>query len=884
MVIRHNLNGMRIINMTSRRENKIQKNLEKLSSGYRVNRAADDASGLSVSEKLRVQITETDRAQLNAGEAVNLVQTTDGALQEVHELLRRMKYLAGEASNGTYEGTDRYALEAELDQCVGEIDRIAQGTRFNHIPVLRTSKEGGAEPVEPEPVWPDPINAQPTCPVPEAPAPKSPPTVQQAPISGNDFSVTASGVYEIANNFTGTITILPGLEVKLVRAPSSAALKDVSIQCGEDVDLFMENVSLTLGTNKGKNLPAISFTGKNNTLTLSGENTIINQATSPQKAMVEVNYGAGLVIGEEAGKRGTLNLKYNKASHSAAIGGSMDFSAGDITIAGGTINAICNAKCNAAIIGSGGKKRAPFDPQPGGNLHLLGGSINLVAKQAASALIGSGTGGIGIGVITVAGANITAHGAPDPTDPVEGNGAIIGAGSPSACEEIRILKGNIHVLGGEDLTPIGGGDTGTVGRILIEGDGSTRVYAETVNTGYPTTGPAIGGSSVGEIIIRGGTVEAITGEGSLGAAIGSGYGENGTSFTPVKIRVEGGDITATSGKDALGAVLGEGANTGGTDILISGGKLNLTAGEDAQGAAIGGGGANSQAQVQQGATVGISGGQVTVASGTIGSGLDDAGDLIAPATTTITGGVLKLDDPDGSLPDGVNGEDTRRVFVSGAPPKWPLKPNEEVTVTINGVEQTGKADMDGNLTLFLPYDDAPDAGPLDIEIKTASSIFQGSILVEDNHDGTMQIEFTRDAVPDNAPGPGVIVFHFGSGDSNFMVFRIQDMTAESLGIDRVSVGSVVQANDTVDKVGEAISKVSSYRGYCGAVQNRLEHTRQALSVTHQNVSDAESGIRDMDVAQGMSEMVKDDILLQSAMAMLSQANQSPEKVLALIQA
>ncbi len=124
----------------------LSKNLEKLSSGYRINRAADDAAGLAISEKMRAQITALNRAVLNAEDGKSLIQSAEGALQEVHGMLNRMVELAEQSANGTIQADDRQKVEAELEALKGEIDRISKATNFNGIKLLdgSLSSTGGS--------------------------------------------------------------------------------------------------------------------------------------------------------------------------------------------------------------------------------------------------------------------------------------------------------------------------------------------------------------------------------------------------------------------------------------------------------------------------------------------------------------------------------------------------------------------------------------------------------------------------------------------------------------------------------------------------------------------------------------------------------------------
>ena len=138
MVVQHNMqaaNANRMLGITSGAQ---AKSTEKLSSGYKINRAADDAAGLTISEKMRKQIRGLDKASSNAQDGVSSVQTAEGALTEVHSMLQRMNELAVQASNGTNsKDTDRKAIQDEIDQLNTEIDRVAETTKFNEIYLLK---------------------------------------------------------------------------------------------------------------------------------------------------------------------------------------------------------------------------------------------------------------------------------------------------------------------------------------------------------------------------------------------------------------------------------------------------------------------------------------------------------------------------------------------------------------------------------------------------------------------------------------------------------------------------------------------------------------------------------------------------------------------------
>ena len=137
MRIQHNMaaaNTNRQLGITTGR---LSKSTEKLSSGYRINRAGDDAAGLSISEKMRAQIRGLQKASTNAQDGISLIQTAEGALNETQSILQRMRELAVQAANDTNVSVDRNALQAEVAQLIDEIDRIAQNTEFNGMKLLK---------------------------------------------------------------------------------------------------------------------------------------------------------------------------------------------------------------------------------------------------------------------------------------------------------------------------------------------------------------------------------------------------------------------------------------------------------------------------------------------------------------------------------------------------------------------------------------------------------------------------------------------------------------------------------------------------------------------------------------------------------------------------
>src|SRR5205085_10628835 len=138
--IQNNVEAFNAHRNLSATEDRLATSMERLSSGYRINRAADDAAGLAISERLRGQIGGLDQAQRNAQDAVSLVQTAEGSLTEVHSMLQRMRDLAVQYKNGSLSNNDRTAIQSEVNQLASEIERIGSTAEFNGIKLLNVAQ------------------------------------------------------------------------------------------------------------------------------------------------------------------------------------------------------------------------------------------------------------------------------------------------------------------------------------------------------------------------------------------------------------------------------------------------------------------------------------------------------------------------------------------------------------------------------------------------------------------------------------------------------------------------------------------------------------------------------------------------------------------------
>ncbi|WP_078431760.1 flagellin [Metabacillus halosaccharovorans] len=287
MRINHNIQALNAYKNLSQTMGQTSKTLEKLSSGLRINRAADDAAGLAISEKMRSQIRGLETAERNSLDAISLIQTAEGALNETHSILQRMRELSVQAANGTLEDSDREAIQKEINQLTYEIDRIADTTQFNTKKLLSGSAEGRpfAEVNSSEVsyasngTWSGVVTAEPTEPAQvEIQFDKNLGSLTKAQLEGKTFTINGK-IYEI-DNTDGTSQGITGRNIavnisgwidnvgtsdanitsnitKLMNALESAVIQN---------DSQMFNVNKNLPTNAGTANDGVI---NNGTLTLS---------------------------------------------------------------------------------------------------------------------------------------------------------------------------------------------------------------------------------------------------------------------------------------------------------------------------------------------------------------------------------------------------------------------------------------------------------------------------------------------------------------------------------------------------------------------------------------------------------------------------------------
>ena len=260
MVVQHNMqaaNASRVLNVTA---NQQAKSTEKLSSGYRINRAADDAAGLSISEKMRKQIRGLDRASTNAQDGVSAVQTAEGALAEVHSMLQRMNELAVQAANGTNSSKDISAINSEISQLKTEISRIGSTTDFNGKKMLAGSGVS---------IFVGYTNA----------------TANTISIAGQSLSTVASGISSITDTTTAKSTlaqISTQIEAVSTMRSTFGAVQNRLEHTIDNLDNIVENVTAAESRIRDTDMAdeMVKFS-KNNILTQAGQSMLAqaNQST-----------------------------------------------------------------------------------------------------------------------------------------------------------------------------------------------------------------------------------------------------------------------------------------------------------------------------------------------------------------------------------------------------------------------------------------------------------------------------------------------------------------------------------------------------------------------------------------------------------------------------
>ncbi len=715
MRIQHNIMAMNAYRNYNNNTKALSKNLERLSSGYKINRAGDDAAGLAISEKMRAQITGLEAAQKNVKDGTSLVNTAEGAMQEVQDMLNRMVYLATQSSNGTYDdAVDRKNLQAEVDQLKEEINRIADSANFNGIKLM----DGSMNKTE--------------------------------GITGLD-TLSSTSVNAVQTSKLGSI--------------DAAKIVDGKLTAGDEGTLYQ--ASFYIG----------EFTNSN----AADKNIVIN---------------------------------YNDASGAAKT----------ITLA-------------------------------------IEAGKSVTTEDIAKAL-NSGSAAGGVKTVTDAGTAASQ----DTTSKLAQNGKFSELYTAEAQGDILVIKAKVQT--GENVVAGAPLDTGKIGTVTLDTTAldaadvkkATDKLVEDWNADKTETPIAFGAAAKQETA--------------------------NVDPTDGKYRVASLELALTgTGKD----LHNQGIKVGDTTYVIQSGGAELKGVPD-DAKIIKVGDTDTAAQVAAKLAAAITADE----QGNGGYVAKTAGSTITISESVNYGNmVLEDNGADPTLP-GKNGNFVEQLQFTTSPASTTLsgtltvdadKMGNGTTITVGDKSYMITRDS----TLSAPKGatkivvDA-DATSDDIAKKLADQMTaDGFTTVAANGANVTLTNVTvNGSVSASAAGLKLQIGDTSDGYNQLNV-SIQDMHTNSLGIDGIDISNPKGAAEAINVVRNAINTVSSIRGNLGAISNRLDHTANNLSVMRENIQDAESSIRDTDIAEEMMSYTKNNILVQSAQAMLAQANQVPQGVLQLLQ-
>lgn len=876
MRIQHNIAALNSYRNLTNNNSAVSKNLEKLSSGYRINRAGDDAAGLAISEKMRAQITGLNTAQKNANDGISLVQTAEGALTEVHSMLNRMVELANQSANGTYaDKVDRDNLQAEVDSLREEINRISKATNFNGLNLLDGSMD---------------VDSVATV----------------TPVDKGSEKFDVKILDQIATDPTtevGTKTVLHKEKPVAGKTSFQVDLHNLSVK-GEDGDSVKitiggEEVSLAIKTTadaaKGELTAGKAYTGQElaDAIAKAAANLSINgQEFTPTASKGYVTFeqkNAPTIESEVVDPNMDVSVEYVQADANKAVAHTVEIDSADIkagfsiTIDGQeiTFNTDANTTLGTAaapktVTGDSGTWKTSYDATSG-KLTITDESGELAAPKVTmpGAKKGTAVTGTPIAEVTTA------------TAATQATGTVAG---------LSLTGSSVVIVPGVTIDA-GAAATGAVTTTGTSADYDVTVTKAADGTFEVTLSAKAGGAKDGvagneTLQINGTDITLAGGKDAVAASKAKTEYDLSGLADGEKIKVGDTeytfdtDLTATLDAAALNDI---GTATNSTATVV-GNKLVLTAknaGDASPTATV------EKPVVQDEDVKVITSGKADAMTGTWNvqttvnnlGGAEGAGQL-ASTEFTLNSDIVK----DGqTLTIG----DAQFIFKVGAESTTEAK-DGQILVDLSKVADADLINEAGAIianegtkasaAFTIGY---ADNGQVSVHEKEGQTVYKdGELNTLEGFDALIFANKAAD-MKDETSGINGKALSLQIGDTsaefNQMTLSIKDMSANALGIGDISIATQEGAKEAVDAIKDAINKVSSQRGTLGAIQNRLEHTINNLSVTAENITAAESRIRDVDMAEEMMAYTKNNILVQAAQAMLAQANQVPQGVLQLLQ-
>ena len=824
MIVQHNMNAINAYNKLNANVAGLKKSSEKLASGYRINRAGDDAAGLAISEKMRSQIRGLNQAVRNSQDGINMIQTFEGAAQETHNILQRMKELAMESANGTYDNSvDRAAIQLEFEQLNDELNQIAD-TDFNGTIVLN----GG--------VMADGLKQ----------------------INGEfDYANKADQVSAANKELLAKLQEEAQGAINAATAKVAAAQKKLS---KTPVDLSNNGAAREWNTvdnnSYGKEQAAVIFGNKTNAdlnfdgsdgLKVGDKNLADLGATS-----VDITFvydGDGGWKAQKATARGMDGSEYTVDDGLTDIDDLITVAEQtDATGDGGfsLIDENGNLIANAIFDATQAKK--------GDTITLT--FTNEASKTYAPTNIGRDDNSLESEVENI-----------DPSKAQPTIKLASGIKDTAMTEELKKAFQTLNEsffeveYDGEEMTAKLVDENG------IELSGFSITSAANADTDY--------------------TDYTITFE-----------GKDGKTYTLATVTVANGEAKGTKANtdvEATGEIAKEGNGT------LGGAKLNgdVTLTFDAE--------QDAWVNEATGETVDLS--KFAYTLGTTGGTSDDGETLNADGTEV---GISAGDLSDIKKADGARHGD--KIVIKATTDSTGSQVGGSIEY-INAERTTGKISFgiaveaydfaaDGGLTVKAGKDKDIDSNAaveaqqaLDkalAELEKAKAAYpdkvpEGVTKPDAYDNSTAKMTYSEQIVlQTGARTKDAVNFTFsynrdGTADMGDLLANLNiSARAEGLNTENLSLATQDDANYAIDQIDKAINKTSMVRATFGAIQNRLEHKITNLTTTSENLQEAESAIRDTDMAQEMMNYTKFNILQQAAQSMLAQANQQPQSILQLL--
>ncbi|MCF4113058.1 MULTISPECIES: flagellin N-terminal helical domain-containing protein [Dethiosulfovibrio] len=778
MRVYHNVPALFAYNSLNATNSNLQKSINKLSTGLRINSAADDAAGLAISEKMRAQINGLDQAVSNSQDGISMIQTAEGALNETHSILQRMRELSVQSANDTLTNQDRKYIQDEVDQLSEEIDRISTTTQFNKKKLLDGSASA---------LW------------------SSDKLETKAFIRGSLRTVDQFGQKSAAEgNYKISISANPG---------------ESEIQKSDVFTIKHENVAMNVGLNTEAGARSVSI----DSLPAGDYNVTVTTPTD--------------IIG-------TASQKYNFGAISAGTGYATAAAGASIMYEVLSVNTASNTvvvRAESYVMSAGGTVTNHRDE----NL-----TLTTASKTAYTGL------GFDMGTAALAIADITAF-------QVGGRYVMHLAGSGAAN-----VDASINVSASINSTWAAAGNWSTAAAALAQdrGFGVQLTALQNNDVHFRTFYLNTQNGQVFQSDIRIGFNENTTAYTSFGdtAAL--------ASFTAAYVgQVAEGDVSLRD--------LDKFWDANGRFLLDDPQDITITQGD------------GSKASVTLNSTDTLND-VAKKLNDAIAFDLGQSKYVGADADMFVS--FVGEDDVVASTPESVQGTMVIRSAVSGKGGELAFAGDEDVinALSLNVIQDSSENEF------RVSVQDAHNGNTVASAVKITGNMLRGVVHenVDVEFDAMANIDvawsdaargflLTRDSdvyettvhLADNST-----VFQIGANEKEDMGISMGDMGARALGVDSIVVTDRESAARSITVIDNAIDSVSTQRSALGAYQNRLDHTINNLTVASQNLTSAESRIRDLDMAKEMMNFTKLNILSQAGTNMLAQANQLPQNVLSLL--